>query len=359
MRARITVFLAAGLAVALAGAAHASPTPTPSWLEPGAGVNAGTPRPINSQPPGTLQLLRRPYTPVEETTEGGRKALSVSADVLFATGSAVLSGTAQKFIEGLVSKLKEAAVTGTVQIVGHTDDVGAPAANQKLSHERAEAVLQTMQPLLANTGMSLVAVGKGESQPRARGTTAEARAKNRRVAVLYGQAPSSTTPATPNTRDFHIPSTETAPNPGLVQLPDEPKPIASTQRTIELPGYSWTVRLDVLELVRVGRLVKVGHRARLVNQEGTQTLEYGSLFTGDLFEKEKHQTALIDKAAGEQLDPVITGKGRALRNDDDDADLDAGAVQYGWALFPAPSTGSGTLSLYVPAFGTIDGLQLR
>ncbi|MGH3390693.1 MAG: OmpA family protein [Actinomadura sp.] len=358
MRARITACLAAGLTVALAGAAHAGPTPTPPWLEPGEGTNAGTPRPINSQPPGTLQELRRPYTPVEETVEGGRKALSVSADVMFATGSAELTGTAQTFIEGLAGKLKEAGATGATQIVGHTDDVGEPAANQKLSQQRAEAVQQTMQPMVVNTGITLVAVGKGEAQPRARGITPEARAKNRRVAVLYGQAPSSTTPATPNTRDIHVPSTEAAPNPGLVQLPAEPKPIASTQRTIELPGYKWTVRLDVLELVRVGRFVKVGHRVRLVNQEGTQTLEYGALFTGDLFEREKHQSALIDKAAGEQLDPVITGKGWALRNYDDDVDLGAGVVQYGWALFPAPATSSGTLSLYVPAFGTIDGLRV-
>lgn len=359
MRVRITACLAAGLTVALAGVAHAEPTPTPPWLTPGEGVNAGTPRPINSRPPGTLQELRRPYTPVEETTEDGRKALSVSADVLFATGSAEPSGTAQKFIEGLVGRLKEAAVTGAVQIVGHTDDVGEPAANQKLSQQRAEAVTQTMQPLLANTGITLVAVGKGESEPRARGTTPEARAKNRRVAVLYGQVPSTTTPATPNTRDIHVSSTEAAPNPGLVPLPGEPKPIASTQRTIQLPGYRWTVRLDVVELTRVGRLVKVGYRVRLVSQEGSQTLDYGSLFSGDIVERDKHQTALLDMADGEQLDPVITGAGWALRDHDDDADLTAGAVRYGWALFPAPSKGPGALALYVPAFGTIDGLQLR
>ena len=352
MRARITACLAAGLAVAFATAAHAEPTPTPPWLKPGEGVNSGTPRPINSQPPGTLQELRTPYTPVEETTEDGRKALSVSADVLFATGSADLSGTSQKFIEGLVGKLKEAGVTGSVQIVGHTDDVGEPVANQKLSQQRAEAVTQTMQPLLANTGITLVAVGKGETEPRAPGTTPEARARNRRVAVLYGQAPSS---ATPNTRDIHVPSTEAAPNPGLVPLPGEPKPIASTQRTIELPGYRWTVRLDLVEVTRIERLIKVGYRVRLVRQEGTQALDYGSLFSGDTIDREKYQAALLDKAGGEQLDPVITGKGTALRDYADNADL--GAVQYGWALFPAPTNGSAALSFYIPAFGTIDGLR--
>jgi outer membrane protein OmpA-like peptidoglycan-associated protein len=359
MRARIVAVVAAGIAACLPAAAHAAPTPTPSpsWPAPGEKADPGTPRPINSQPSGTLQELRKPYTPVEETTESGRKALTVSADVLFESGSAHLSGGAQNYIEGLVGKLKEAAATGNVQVVGHTDDVGSPADNERLSQQRAEAVRQVMEPMLLNTGITLVAEGKGETEPRVRGTGDQARAKNRRVTVLYGQATSPGTPQAPNTRYFNVPSTETAPNPGLTPFPGEPAPVASTQRTIELPGSRWTVRLDVVEVTRVGRFLKLGYRVRMVNQQGSAALDYGSLFTGDTLTDDEYRAVLLDKDNGEELGPVITGKGWALRDYAGSADV--GAPRYGWALFPAPSGKPGRLSFYVPAFGTMDGLPLR
>jgi outer membrane protein OmpA-like peptidoglycan-associated protein len=67
-------------------------------------------------------------------------------------------------------------------IKGHTDDVGDAAANLALSQQRAETVRQVM----INLGVDatrIEAKGFGETQPKTRDQTIEARAINRRVEV--------------------------------------------------------------------------------------------------------------------------------------------------------------------------------
>lgn len=67
-----------------------------------------------------------------------------------------------------------------VKIIGHTDNVGSDAANQKLSEGRAEAVRQD----LIDRGIDpsrLEAEGRGESQPIDTNDTEEGRQNNRRV----------------------------------------------------------------------------------------------------------------------------------------------------------------------------------
>ncbi len=68
----------------------------------------------------------------------------------------------------------------TLEIAGHTDDVGTNAANQKLSEDRASAV----RDYLVSRGVAttrLKAVGYGKSKPLVKGNTEAARAQNRRV----------------------------------------------------------------------------------------------------------------------------------------------------------------------------------
>jgi len=69
-----------------------------------------------------------------------------------------------------------------VQIFGHTDDIGTAEYNQKLSLQRAEAVRNYL--VEAGLDPSIVTVkGFGKSNPLVEGTSAEARAKNRRVEI--------------------------------------------------------------------------------------------------------------------------------------------------------------------------------
>ena len=83
--------------------------------------------------------------------------------------------------------LDQAAVTSlTVQINGHTDNVGDPTSNLALSRARAEAVKNfLMQNAPANFPAERVIVrGFGDTQPVADNGTHEGKAKNRRVEVI-------------------------------------------------------------------------------------------------------------------------------------------------------------------------------
>src|SRR5262245_58844135 len=68
----------------------------------------------------------------------------------------------------------------TISVNGHTDDVGSEEYNQKLSERRAEAVRDYL--IKAGLPADIFTVqGHGKSLPLVRGTSEEARAKNRRV----------------------------------------------------------------------------------------------------------------------------------------------------------------------------------
>jgi outer membrane protein OmpA-like peptidoglycan-associated protein len=71
--------------------------------------------------------------------------------------------------------------------VGHTDSIGDEAFNQGLSERRAQAVAD----YLASKGIAagrLAVSGRGETQPVADNSTAEGRAKNRRVVLTRSDA---------------------------------------------------------------------------------------------------------------------------------------------------------------------------
>lgn len=71
-----------------------------------------------------------------------------------------------------------------LRIEGHTDDVGDEAMNQSLSERRAAAVREWLVSAGSVAGDRLETVGFGESRPAAEGTSAEARAQNRRVELV-------------------------------------------------------------------------------------------------------------------------------------------------------------------------------
>lgn len=81
------------------------------------------------------------------------------------------------------TQLLTAYPNATAQIVGYTDNVGDPAANMKLSQDRAESVVRR----LVENGISqnrLSAIGKGMADPVADNGTEDGRALNRRIAII-------------------------------------------------------------------------------------------------------------------------------------------------------------------------------
>ena len=119
------------------------------------------------------------------------KAVQAFAGVIkginFDTGKASIMKSSHKILEGALPVLKQYASL-RLRIEGHTDNVGEPAANKKLSQERADAV----RTFFAEHGIEasrFETVGEGDSKPIADNKTEKGRAKNRRIefAVIGAQ----------------------------------------------------------------------------------------------------------------------------------------------------------------------------
>lgn len=105
----------------------------------------------------------------------------VLEDCNFETGKATLEPESYTVLDELVAFLNRKDDV-KIEIGGHTDNVGKPAANMVLSQERAQSV---MSYLIAK-GISqdrLTARGYGMTQPVADNKTEEGRAQNRRTEV--------------------------------------------------------------------------------------------------------------------------------------------------------------------------------
>ncbi|WP_243716351.1 OmpA family protein [Actinomadura darangshiensis] len=120
-------------------------------------------------------------------TEGKRVTVTISADVLFAFDKAALTAAARKRISQLAPQFKSAV--GAIEVSGHSDSIGDPSYNQKLSQQRAEAVKAEITRALGG-GKQIRAQGFGETKPVApnqRGgkDNPEGRAQNRRVEIVF------------------------------------------------------------------------------------------------------------------------------------------------------------------------------
>lgn len=119
---------------------------------------------------------------VSITNTGDRLIVTLPQDILFATGSSNLRSDLQQDLRAIAGNL-QSYQDSTIQIVGHTDNVGEATYNQDLSAQRAESVAS----VLISSGVVSSRVrtfGRGENQPTASNLTAEGRAQNRRVEIV-------------------------------------------------------------------------------------------------------------------------------------------------------------------------------
>lgn len=106
----------------------------------------------------------------------------IADTVLFAPGSAEIAPDFYPLL-GLGVSLIQIQPTVSIEIVGHTDAQGSDQDNLVLSQQRVDAV-RTWMVAQGADGDRLVAVGKGETEPRADNSTPEGRQSNRRVEFI-------------------------------------------------------------------------------------------------------------------------------------------------------------------------------
>lgn len=124
-----------------------------------------------------------PDTPAGMKTDDSGCAQAAQTLVLrnigFANGASELTADSLEILDRIVAGL-QGQPQMRLQIVGHTDSVGAAAYNLQLSQARAAAVLDYLvaQGIAAER---LISEGAGEAEPVADNATGEGRALNRRV----------------------------------------------------------------------------------------------------------------------------------------------------------------------------------
>ena len=145
----------------------------------GAGAGAAIGNNLDKQ---AEELRRSLRSDVGVSNNGSNLVVILSQDLLFATNSTTVSGTSQNELLTVANSLNRYPNT-TVNVIGHTDNVGDASFNQGLSERRAQAVAG----ILLNGGVAnsrVRAIGAGENQPIASNLNASGRQMNRRVEII-------------------------------------------------------------------------------------------------------------------------------------------------------------------------------
>ena len=153
------------------------------------GCNGNLAQPAAAQPPQQPTTSPTGSAAAAASSSSGQNGsaappfqkVTFAADAFFDVGKSVLKPQGQVKLDDLVRQMQGITLE-VVVILGYTDSSGSDAYNQNLSVRRAEAV----KAYLASKGINparIYAEGKGKSNPVADNSTAEGRAKNRRVEV--------------------------------------------------------------------------------------------------------------------------------------------------------------------------------
>lgn len=149
----------------------------------GAALGAGAGAAIGNNLDKQAEELRRALRNDVGVSNNGRNLVVVlSQDLLFATDSTAVSGVSRNELSIVAQSLNKYPNT-TVNVIGHTDNVGAASYNLDLSQRRAQAV----SSVLINGGVTpsrIRSIGRGEDQPIASNLNAQGRQANRRVEII-------------------------------------------------------------------------------------------------------------------------------------------------------------------------------
>ncbi len=114
-----------------------------------------------------------------EACETRFNVISKTGAIYFKTGSAVLD-TASTPLLNSVADITNRCPSISIDITGHTDNVGSKSANQKLSEKRAKAVADYLTGKGVAAGR-IQSAGYGDARPVVPNDTKENKSKNRRI----------------------------------------------------------------------------------------------------------------------------------------------------------------------------------
>lgn len=119
-------------------------------------------------------------------TPDNRLKLEIPSDISFDTGRADIKPNFRSILDQFARTLVENPSTA-INIIGHTDNTGTDATNNKLSLQRAESTRDYLSARGVSNARISVA-GHGEREPIAANDTAANRAKNRRVEIFVAES---------------------------------------------------------------------------------------------------------------------------------------------------------------------------
>ena len=142
------------------------------------------------------------------------KGIDILEQVEFEVGTAKIQAVSHALIEEVAAILEHHADITRVEVQGHTDNDGNRVANRVLSQQRADAVKKALVALGVDQ-KRLLTKGYGPDKPLVDNTTAEGRAKNRRVQFVILER-AAAKPAEPG-------KAPVAPRPALPKPPARPR----------------------------------------------------------------------------------------------------------------------------------------
>jgi outer membrane protein OmpA-like peptidoglycan-associated protein len=210
------IFSAAALAILITGCADTNMSDTQRRTATGAGVGAVVGAVLSSATGGKAgtgavvgagvgalgtyiwsQNMEKQKREMEQATQGtgvsvsqtadNQLKLDIPSDISFDTGRSAITSNFAPVLDRFATSLRDNQ-NSDVRIVGHTDNTGTDAINNPLSVDRAT----NTRNYLTSRGVSGARIqveGQGSYQPIASNSTAEGRARNRRVEIFVGERP--------------------------------------------------------------------------------------------------------------------------------------------------------------------------
>jgi OOP family OmpA-OmpF porin len=108
--------------------------------------------------------------------------------IQFEFDSDVITEPGKVQIDAFGAALADERLNGiALKVVGHTDSKGSEAYNDSLSERRAKAVFRYLREEVGLSESRLEVAWSGEAEPIASNDSAEGRAQNRRVEMVFLQ----------------------------------------------------------------------------------------------------------------------------------------------------------------------------